>query len=173
MKPLAFLIVTSLLFTLIAHLFHADEIYNAKEKLFFEDSSINAIQHWVKTHYGYANIIMGIFIALCVKLLFRKSKYNLFEITILLCFVMGQGMVLLTVEAFFIGVLNEKSYKIILSVIALAYPTWAIGQFFDGRKIVSYIKAFFAYLLGYLSFYIAIILVGLTTDLIIKMVVNH
>jgi hypothetical protein len=170
MKPVAYLVLTSLLYTLVAHLFHADKIYNEKEKLEFGKSSINDILHWVQAHLGYANIMMGVFIALCVKLLFRKYKYNLFEITILLCFVMGQGMLLLTAETFFVSVINEKVYKAVLGIIAFAYPTWAIGQFFDKTKISSYIKAFFAYLLGYLLFYIVIILVGLATDLIIKTV---
>lgn len=173
MKPVAFLILTSLVYTLIAHFFHADEIYNSKEKLAFGKSSIGDIQHWVQTHYGYANILMGIFIALCVKLLFRKYKYTLFEITVLLCFVMGQSMLLLTLETFFVGLLNKQSYTIILSIIAFAYPTWAIGQFFNRTKLISYIKAFFAYLLGYFFFQIAIIIIGLTTDLIIKGTGTH
>ena len=169
MKPVAFLILTSLVYTLIAHLFHADKIYNEKEKLLFGKSSIGDIHHWVQTHYGYANIIMGFFIALCVKLFFRKYKYNLFEITILLCFVMGQAMLLITVEAFFVGLLSKQVFIGILTVVTLVYPTWAIGQFFDKTKMPSYIKAFFAYISGYLLFYVAIIIVGLTADLIIKM----
>ncbi len=168
MKPVAFLILTSLLYTLIAHFFHAEEIGNSKEKLAFGKSSITAILEWVQTHYGYANIIMGVFIALFVKLLYRKYKYNFFEITILLCFVMGQGMLLLAFEAFFVKLINKNIYKIILVVIAFIYPTWAIGQFFDESKISSYIKALLAYILGYLLFQIAIIVVGLTCDLIIK-----
>jgi hypothetical protein len=168
MKPIAFLILTSLLFTLMAHLFHVDQIYNEKEKLMFNESSVADIQHWVQTHYGYANIIMGGFIALFVKLLFRKYQYNFFEISVLLCFVMGQGMFLLTIQTLFVGVLNEGVYKAILSIVSLAYPTWAIGQFFDGKKVMSYVKAFLAYLLGYSLFYIAVILVGLTMDLILK-----
>ena len=168
MKPVTYLILTSLLFTLVAHLFNTGEIYNEKEKLLLGQSSIVDIQQWVQTHYGYANIMMGGFIAFCIKLLFRKYQYNLFEITVLLCFVMGQGMLLLTVETFFVGILNEQLHRIILSVIAIAYPTWAIGHFFDKKKIFSYAKAFFAYLLGYILFYVAIIFVGLTIDLVIK-----
>jgi hypothetical protein len=168
MKPVPFLILTSLLYIIIAHFFHADKIYNEKEKLLFGESSIGDIRHWVQTHYGYANIIMGIFIALCVKLLFRKHKYNLFEITILICFVMGQGMLFLTLETFFVGLLNEQTFIGILTIISFAYPTWAIGQFFDKSKVSSYVKAFFAYTLGYLFFEFSIIIVGLTVDLISK-----
>jgi hypothetical protein len=168
-KPIPFLILTSLLYTLIAHFFHADKIYNEKEKLLFVKSSIGDIQHWTQTHYGYANIIMGVFIALCVKLLFRKYKYNLFEITILICFVMGQGMLFLTLEAIFVGLLSKQAFIGILTVISFAYPTWAIGQFFDKSKVSSYVKAIFAYILGYTLFYISIIIVGLIVDLILKL----
>jgi hypothetical protein len=169
MKPVAFLILTSLLYTLVAHFFHTEELYKSKEKFMFGKSSINDIQNWVQAHLGYANILMGGFITLCVKLFFRKYKYNLFEITILLCFVMGQGMLLLTVETLFTKAFNERWYLIILSIISFGYPTWAIGQFFDGKKIGSYFKAFFAYLFGYLLFQLAVIIIGLIADVIIKM----
>ena len=169
MKPVAFLILTSLLFTVIAHYFHADEVYNEKEKIQLEGSSIEGILQWIQTHYGYANILSVGFYALCVKLLFRKYPYNIYEITIMLCFVMGQAMLLLTVETFFFGLIGDQAYKIILSAIALAYPTWAIGQFFDQSKPISYIKALLAYLLGYLLFFAVIILLGLSYDLAMKM----
>ena len=169
MKPVAFLILTSLLYTLIAHLTHADKIYIEKEKIVFDKSSVGAIMGWVQTHYGYANIIMGFFIALCVQLVFRKYRYNFYETTVLLCFIMGEGMLLLSIEALFVGLLNAQIYKLLLTAIALAYPTWAIGNFFDKAKISSYIKAFFSYVLGYFLFYLAVILIGLTADAIMKM----
>jgi hypothetical protein len=43
-----------------------------------------------------------------------------------------------------------------------------IGQYFDGTKFLSYLKAFFAYFLGYLLFYAAIIIIGLAADVMIK-----
>lgn len=173
MKPFAFLILTSLFFTLVEHFVHADEIFNQREKLSFGKSSINDIVQWVTNHWGYANLLLGFFIGLCVKLFFRKYKYNLFEIIILLCYVMGQAMLLLTVITFFVGVLGRQNFIIISSVISYGYTIWAIGQFFNAKKIGSYVKAFFAYFLGYLLFYIAIIPVGLVADLIIKMVQHH
>lgn len=170
MKPVAFLILTSLLFTLVSHFFHVDEINTEKEKLLIEKSNIGGILHWVQTHYGYANIIMGAFIAIGVQLFFRKYKYNFFEITVLLCFIMGQGMLLVTIETFFAKVIGEQAYKTVLVIISFAYPTWAIGQFFGKKNILNYIKALFAYFLGFLFFYIFIIVIGLAIDLIIKIV---
>ena len=168
MKPIPFLILTSLLFTFIGHFFNPEQKYGKQENPFFAESHINDILLWIQGHFGYANIIEAIFISFGVKLLFRKYKYNLFETTILLCFIMGQAMLYFTIEAFFIPILNKQIFMGILSLIAFAYPTWAIGQFFDKSKVSSYIKAFFAYVFGYLLFYLSVILVGLTIDLITK-----
>ncbi len=167
-KPVAFLILTSLLYTVIAHFFHAEDFYNEKEKIIIEKSSVGNIMHWIQTHYGYANIISIFFYAFCVKLFFRKYNFNFFEIMILVCFAMGQAMLLLTVETFFVGLLSKQTYVIIMSFIAFVYPVWVIGQFFDKSKASSYVKAFGAYFLGYLLFYAVIIAVGLTVDLFIK-----
>ncbi|NJL76753.1 MAG: DUF3667 domain-containing protein [Saprospiraceae bacterium] len=168
-KPIPFLTITSLLYTLVAHFSHADKIYNEKEQFSLGESSIEDILRWVQANYGYTNIMMGIFIAFCVKLLFRKYKYNLSEIMVLLCFIMGQGMLLLTLEAFFVGLMNKQIFIGILTIISFAYPTWAIGHFFDKLKFSSYVKSFLAYFLGYLFFYIAVVLVGLTVDSISKL----
>lgn len=81
---------------------------------------------------------------------------------------MGQSMLLLTFETFFIDLMGLKLFGIILLLISIIYPTWAIGQFFDKSKISSYVKAFFAYLLGYILFQLAIILVGLSYDYFVK-----
>jgi len=168
-KPVTFLIFTSLLYTLIAHLFNAEGFFIENENPSVQKSSIGAINNWVQSNYGYANIIMGIFIALCVKLLFRKYKYNLFEIIVLLCFVMGQGMLLLTVQSLFAGLLSTQTFMNMMILVSIIYPTWAIGQFFDETKAGSYVKALFAYILGAVLFGIAVVIVGVTADLLIRM----
>lgn len=167
-KPIAYLILTSLLFTLVAHLFHVDELYNSKEKINTGSVSVDNIMLWVQANYGYSNLIYGLFYTLMVKLFFKKYQFNFFEIMVLMCFIMGQSMLLLTIETFFIDLLGIKMFGIILLLISIIYPTWAIGQFFDGSKISSYVKAFLAYLLGYILFQIAIVIVGMSYDAIIK-----
>ncbi len=169
MKPVAFLVFSSLLFTLVAHVFHADEIYNAQVQMSFGESSINGIMAWVQTHYGYANMLSAGFYAFGVRLFFRRQPYNFFEVMVLLCFVMGQEMLLLAVSAGLVGLLGERAYSIGLVVVGFGYPTWAIGQFFGPKKAGSYVRAFFAYTLGYLLFYVAIVAVGLATDGVLKL----
>jgi hypothetical protein len=167
-KPVGFLILTSLLYTLIAHYFHADEIYNDKEKLEMGSPTISVIMRWVQTHYGYANVISSLLYTLAVKLFFRKYAYNFFEITVLICFVLGQTMLLFSVEAVFVGLMSRKVFAGILTFITFAYFTWSVGQFFDKSKIMNYVKAFFAYLMGYILFILSIFVIGFAVDFIVK-----
>lgn len=52
--------------------------------------------------------------------------------------------------------------------LGLLYCTWAIGQFFDKRKIGSYVKSFFAYALGMITFMLVALALGATIDMFIK-----
>jgi hypothetical protein len=110
---------------------------------------------------------MGVFIAIWVKIFFRKYNYNFFEILILLCFVMGIGMLNLALFAIIEGI-SKIHLMQISSIIAFIYSAWAIGQFFDKYKMINYLKSFFAYLLGFLTFSVSALLLGITIDLIIK-----
>lgn len=61
-KPIIFIIITSLLYTLISHFFHIEDVYLNYEGL--PDSTYVRILQWMQGNYGYMNIIAGIFIAL-------------------------------------------------------------------------------------------------------------
>lgn len=163
-KPIIFIIVTSLIYSIITHFFHIEDGYISHTGT--EQSSTTAIFDWIQKHYGYANIIMGIFIAFWIKLFFRRYNYNFFEIVILLCFVMGMGMLLFS----FFGIL-EGITKIHLmqaaGMVGIIYCCWAIAQFFDKSKGINYFKAFIAYILGFITFSIAALLLGALIDLVI------
>jgi len=170
MKPVPFLILTSLLFTFAGHFFDPKKFYGNQdetEKLFGK-SHISDIMFWIQGHFGYANIIEAVFIALAVRVIFRKHHYNWYEITTLMCFIIGQSMLYFTVESLFIPIMSRQIFMTILSIIAFVYPTWVIGQFYGKSKVSSYVKAFFAFILGYLFFYVTIILTGLIIDLLTK-----
>ena len=164
-KPIVFIIVTSLIYSLINHFFHIEDGYVKFDET--KQSATGLIFQWVQDHYGYANIIMGIFIAFWTKLFFRKYNYNFFEILILLCFVMGIGMLIYSVFALFQGLIHIDLMQI-ASIVGIIYSAWAIGQFFDKSKFSNYVKAFFSYLLGFLTFSLTAILIGTLIDLIIK-----
>jgi hypothetical protein len=112
--------------------------------------------------------MMGGLIALWIKVFFRKYQYNIFEITILLCFVMGEGMLLLSLETIIAGLTNSFILFNISVFILWFYAAWAIGQFFERKKATSYIKAFLAYTLGSMSFYLILIIIGVLLDIATK-----
>ncbi len=167
-KPVIFIIITSLMYSIAAHFFHVEDGYvSIKVEESGSKSASVIISRWVQSHYGYANIIMGIFIAFWLKLFFRKYSYNIFEILILLCFVMGMGMLVLALFAVAEGIIGVKLMQI-AGIIFFLYAMWAIGQFFDQRKLMSYVKAVAAYLLGMIMFTLGVLLLGYVIDLMVR-----
>ncbi|WP_199120116.1 DUF3667 domain-containing protein [Pedobacter sp. ASV28] len=164
-KPIIFIIISSLIYSIIAHFFHIKDSYVNLDGT--KNSATFSINNWIRSHYGYSNIIMAIFISFWLKIFFKKAGYNLFEILILLCFIMGMGMLIFSVFAILEG-LTKFHLMQISAVIFLIYSTWAIGQFFDKRKITSYLKACAAYVLGMATFSLSAIFLGFIIDLIIK-----
>lgn len=166
-KPVIFIIITSLIYTTTAHFFHIEKEYPANA-----NTATVSIFRWIEGHYGYANIMMGIFIAGWLKLTFRKYSYNFFELLILLCFVMGMGILIMAVF-----VLGQGLLKITLittgSIIGILYCAWAIAQFYNKKKPLHYLLALVAYLAGAFSFYMAAVLLGLTIDIVRKMMHAH
>lgn len=164
-KPIIFIIVTSLIYTVINNLFHIEKGYvnfnGAKQ------SATAMVFNWIQEHYGYANIIMGMYIAFWIKLFYRKYGYNFFEILILLCFVMGVGMLIFSVFALFQGI-TKLNLMELSGMITVSYCAWAIAQFFDQKKVINYLKALASYLLGMFTFFISATLLGGVIDVFIK-----
>ena len=165
-KPIIFIIVTSLIYSICSSFFNFEDGY--VNYLDNQKTTTNKIFKWIQGHYGYANIIMGIFIALWTKLFFRKYKFNIFEILILLCFVMGMGMLIYSVFGIIQGLTHYNNTMQIAGIVGFVYTTWAIGQFYEKGKVINYIKAFFAYVLGMITFTMTAKLIGYTVDLLIK-----
>jgi hypothetical protein len=164
-KPIIFIIVTSLIYTLLNHFFHIEDGYvNYHEA---KKSTTGSIVKWMQDHYGYANIMMGVFIALWIKLFFKKYNYNFYEILIMLCFVMGMGMLIFSVFVLIEG-LTHFHVMTIAGIIGIAYCIWAIGHFFDKKKAGSYVKALAAYILGMITFWVLPVIFGTLIDILSK-----
>ncbi|WP_339886973.1 DUF3667 domain-containing protein [uncultured Flavobacterium sp.] len=160
-KPLIFIIISSLIYTLFKEIFRFEDGYvkysNTKK------TTVTILMDWIQNNYGYANILMGVFIAFWTKLLFKKYKYNFYEILIVLCFVMGIGMLIYSVFGLFESLTGLKVLQI-GGIIGFIYISWAIGNFFDKNKKMNYLKALFAYILGFISFYVLVIIIGTLID---------
>ncbi len=164
-KPIMFILITSLIYTIFVRIFHFEDGYISYSGN--KESVTIAIFKWVQENYGYANIIMAIFIGLWLKIFFRKYPFNFFEILILLCFVMGIGMLIYSAFGMVQG-LTQIYLMQVGVIVAFIYTTYAIGQFFDKRKLISYVKAIFAYLLGMITFSLVAVVIGTIIDLIIQ-----
>lgn len=167
-KPVTFIIVASLAYTIVSQYFHLEDHYASADDTGLrkdpeQPSAVMTLWHWVQAHYGLANLIMGAFIALWIRVFFRRSPYNLYEIVVLLCFTMGMGMLILALAAALEGLAGIGSIQA-GSVAFLAYCTWAIGQFFDGSRVLNYVKALAAYILGMVTFYFLLTMVGMGYD---------
>ncbi|MEN5232811.1 DUF3667 domain-containing protein [Sphingobacterium faecium] len=163
-KPIIFIIVTSLIYSLINGFFHIEDGYINYQEI--KQTTTGKIFNWVQGHYGYSNIILGIFIAIWVKIFFKSYNYNLFEILILLCFVMGIEMLIFACCALLQGLIKIDIMQY-GGIIGILYFSWAIGQFFD-KKLSNYLKGFAAYMLGVISAAILAVAIGTLIDIFIK-----
>jgi Protein of unknown function (DUF3667) len=164
-KPVIFIIITSLIYTLIIHFFHIEDGYIKSEGL--EKSMVGNIVKWIQGNYGYANILVGAFIALWLRIFFKKYGYNFFELLIMLCFVTGVAMLIFAFCAIIEGLFHFKLSSI-AGIIGVVYSIWAIGNFFEKRKIANYVKALISYVLGTITFYIIIFAIGIAIDALTK-----
>jgi hypothetical protein len=164
-KPVIFIIVTSLIYTLISHFFHIEDEYVKHQG--FEKSAVGNILKWIQANYGYTSILTGAFIAIWLKVFFKKYGYNFYEILIMLCFAQGISMLIFAVFAIIEGLLHYKLLSI-AGILGILYLTWATANFFEERKTGNYVKALISYLLGTITFYVIIIAIGLTIDILTK-----
>ena len=164
-KPIMFILITSLIYTIIVRILHFEEGFIDGTKDAFEDkmAATFSILKWVQGNYGYANIIMAFFIGFWLKIFFGKYSYNFFEILILLCYIMGIGMLIYAVFAI-LHSLTNTDFMAIGIIIGIVYTIYAIGQFFDKKKIANYVKALISYILGMFTFTFAAIAIGVLID---------
>ncbi len=118
---------------------------------------------WVIENLGLVNVLLGILIGLWTSLFFIKSIFNVYEVLVLVFFTTGIGNLVYTFFKIAESITGyESSYLPLL--IVMFYSAWAIGNFFNKKKFLSYFKGFLAYLFGLTTGSILIIVVGLLLD---------
>ena len=145
-KPVTFVILTSLIYTLVNHFFPIG-IEDWVKQVDEMDIAILIVE-WTQKNSGYTTLFIGFFMAFGVKLFFRKAGYNLFEIFILLCYVFGMTSLFESVAAI-IQAVTRVNLLTALFIFDPIYIAWAVGQFFDRKKATSYIKALLSYAFGF------------------------
>jgi len=166
-KPIAFIIVTSLIYSVSQQFLHFEDGY-INYSIENEKSAILSIFKWISNNYGYTNIFMAFLIAFWIKIFFRKHNYNFFEILILLFFLMGIGMLLFAFFGIISSIININVLDSGGAIIVFIYIFWGIGQFFGKKKITNYLKGLLSYIFGMISFALIALIIGLIIDLINK-----
>jgi len=162
-KPLIFLIFSGTIFTLIFHFFHIEYVFfSFDQKIGNIDGFLEkkAISDWTNNHIGYSSLIIGFFIALWTTLFFKKHKYNVYEITILLCYSVGQGLLIISLFTLVSIIFKTKSIASIGVFASYFYIFWSIGQFFGEKRIINYVKAIICCILGAVSFQLILMLLA-------------
>jgi hypothetical protein len=162
-KPVTYLIITSLILTLISHFLKIDYIPQIQTT---ELSIMRHIQKWIMENKGYASILIDFYMAFWIKLVFRKSDYNLFEIFVLMCYLSGIKALFLSV-AIIVQVLTHSNIVPVLIFVNTIFSFWAIGQFKKKKKAISYIKAVLSFLFGIFMISVTA-MVAAVIELIIK-----
>lgn len=170
-KPITFIIFCSLIYTIAQQYLINNDFLDEfgrgyTNTLGFKNSALVSIFEGVKKNYGYTNILMSIFIALWVKLFFRKSNYNFYEILTFLLYVLGVSTL---IYSLFIVLDILTGYKLLYlgGIVGFIYSSWALGQFYYNGKSIKYFKGAIANLLGMITFYFISIVIGTTIDMIL------
>ena len=173
-SPVKFLVICSIIFAICNYFFHTDHVEHAihnNNPFFYIEASewllTASILNWMKDNFAVSGLITGIFIALGIKIIFRKSGYNLLTIFILLCYIGGIMVLMLSLATIVQRFIQVNILKIFASG-SILYLIWSIGMFFDKKKVLSYVKAILSYFLGATMFGILIFLIGISSDFIMK-----
>jgi len=161
-KPVVFLIFTSIIFALTTYFLNIHYYYFNVSKITVLQGkvSLGAFGEWLNNNIGYTNLIIGCFIAFWIKVFFRTSKCNIYEVMVMLCFVLGEATLIQSL-GLVIGKLTDDALIVGLGFLMFfLYPIWAIGQFFGKKKLINYLKSLIILILGGMSYLLVFILIG-------------
>jgi hypothetical protein len=162
-KPLVFLIFSATIFTLLFHFLHIDFIFfSVGENIGNIDQYLKkeSINDWLNNHIGYACLLIGITIAFWISIFFKKQHYNIYEIVVLLCYSMGQALLIITLFTAISHLTKIKLLPNIGIIVSYLYIFWAIGQFFGEKRIINYVKSALCCIFGVITFRLIYILLS-------------
>ncbi len=148
-KPLLFLILCSLVYNLMEYFFPMP-ITAASQT---HSTNTAKIWAWVSGHFGYANFLMSIPIAICLRVAFWRQRYNLFEVWVILAYFIGLVMLLVSIMPPLRNLNLPLEHLInLVRVFSLAYISIAVATCFEGPRWLAILKTAAAYVIGMFVF---------------------
>jgi len=144
-KPILFILLSSFLYTLVIRAF---DFQTGNITITEGDASeLGGLMDALESYYGYFNLLIGLFIALWIKLLFRRFNYTLFEILILMCYTLGVGTLFHALFGLAEGITGWEVERL-GAAFSLIYFVVAGRSFFEGVGFGGVLKLLLAYMLG-------------------------
>lgn len=110
-------------------------------------------------YYAYTYLFLILIMSALFTLFFKKSKYNFFEIVLMLCYIISVQLIIkLPIDLIILSnsFLSEKLLEISVfsfgGLISSIYPIWALTTFFKGKLLLRLLKVFFAYYVSFVFF---------------------
>ena len=147
-KPIAFLIITSGLYTLLDHYigYHPSEAAKILE---------NSAKSFMREHVIYFSLLQILITSTVMKYIFyRKEIYNIYEYFIVLSYSSGMTISFSTIGILVSKLTHWESAQYLVSFIGLFYGIWLLGQFMASVNYKGYIKAAGAKILSLIIFFI-------------------
>tara|TARA_B110001454_G_C12637237_1_gene399621 strand:- start:318 stop:1019 length:702 start_codon:yes stop_codon:yes gene_type:complete len=163
-KPIIFVIFSSLFFIISQEIF-GFQTGTAPDNL--NSEGVKKAFEWVGKNFGIVNTLLSFFIGFWIRLFFIKSKFNIYEIFILVFFTIGVGNIIFTI----FGIIESGTgfnVNNLAYLVAILYSTWAIGNFFNKKSFWSYFKGLLSYIFGTTIGSSLIIFIGILIDVINK-----
>lgn len=157
-KPITFLFMCSLLYTVVSQYFTFDS--SIVDVNINDLDIVSNILMWIENNYGYVNLFMSILAAFWFKLIFKNRGYNYFECLVAIAYISAYVMIIYTIFGVFESFFHYNIMQV-AGFIGLSYPIWALGKFFDGNIFTRTIKTVFAYFLVFLSSVLLGVVVGM------------
>ncbi len=160
-KPILFLILSSVIFSITIHFIHTEVSLFNIDRITPLQGKIRSkeIGGWINSNIGYSQLLMAVYIAIWLKIFFRKRNYNFYEILLLLSYIFGEALLIFLLFIILANIFENQFVGSVGVGIYLLYIIWGIGQFFGERHIINYVKSAITFVFG-ASSYLAI-LVGI------------
>jgi len=157
-KPIIYLLFTALLFTVVFNITGHMEAMNTET----DDAAVDMVFNWVAENIGYTFLIISFVFAFIIKQFFKRYKYNIFEILVLMCFLNGtlllMGIIISVIGNFLTSDISELIYTIFVVLIIPVYFNCGVASFFDPRKAINYFKSIFCFLQSLLYCFIIMLI---------------